>query len=121
MKLSLFTARSKLFLIGSIAIGIASVFLVMWLRLTDPYSESAIRYLQSDLNLRESIGVVKKLKLIRTTTFFRATGVGNATEPDRKRYRFLVDGEVRNADVTVIVHISEDDEVGTIEIEKIKL
>ncbi|SER50811.1 hypothetical protein SAMN05421690_103226 [Nitrosomonas sp. Nm51] len=121
MKLSIYPLNSKKFLIGSVAIGVVTVFLVLWLRLTDPHSDYAEQYLRSDPNLRESIGTIKKLSLKRTTTFFRPTGVGAAQEPDRKRYRFIVKGETRNVDVTVIVHISENDKVGSIEIENIGL
>ena len=121
MKLSIYPLNSKIFLKGSAAIGVVAIFLVLWLRLTDPHSEFAEQYLRSDANLRESIGVIKKLKLKRTTTFFRPSGVGAAQEPDRKLYRFMVSGEVRNADVTVIIHISENDKVGAIEIENVDM
>ena len=121
MKLSIYPLNRRLFLKGSAAIGVVTIFLVLWLRFTDPHSEYVEQYLRSDSNLRESIGVIKKLKLKRTTTLLRSSGVGAAQEPDRKRYRFLVNGEERNADVTVIIQISENDKVGSIEIENIDL
>lgn len=121
MKLSIYPLNNKLFLKGTAAIGVVTIFLGLWLRLTDPHSEYVEQYLRSDSTLRENIGLIKKMKLKRTTTLFRSSGVGAAKEPDRKRYRFIVSGEARNAVVTVIIHISEDDKVGSIEIENIGL
>ena len=121
MKLSLYPLNNKIFLKGAIVIGVVTVFLVLWLRLTDPHSEYVEQYLRSNSSLHESIGGIKKLGLKRTTTFYRPTGIGAAKEPDRKRYRYTVRGEAGNADVTVIVHISENDKVGSIEIEDINL
>ena len=121
MKLSIYPLNSKVYLKGLVAIGVVTVFLVTWLRLTDPHSEHAEQYIRSNTDLRNSIGAIKELDLRKTTTFLRSTGVGAAKEPDRKRYRFIVSGETGRADVTVIVHVSEDDKVESIEIEKIDL
>jgi hypothetical protein len=110
---------SKKYVTAMVAIGVTTILIVWWTRLNDPYVKDAEQFLRADATLRESLGTINKLTLVKTTTHFRESGIGSAKEPDRKRYKFIVKGEDGKADVTVIVQLSKNDKVGSIKIENI--
>ena len=78
-------------------------------------------FIQSNIEIREQMGLIEDIKVRKIITKFRNSGIGQAKEPSQKVYRLLVRGEKASAQVNLRLYFNDDDEVGSIEIENIDL
>ncbi len=90
--------------------------LLTWLNLTDPHIDGVRDYLISNNVVCDSLGVIEKLSLKKTTILLRPGDYGRAQEPDRKIYIFVATGSKARDRIKVEVKISESDKIGIIDV-----